>query len=297
MIYLLLTITVTRLLFVIFKLFEKFRINTFQAIVANYITCVLTGLVFNPEAKQGILNINVDWFPFSLFMGILFIGIFYLIGMTAQKVGVSAVSIASKISMVIPILFSLLILKSSHKEFNVLNYIGLGLSLIAVYYASKKDLIDTEKMKKSLIVLPITVFVFTGIADSIMNYTNSNYLTNETASWFTVSTFFYSSLFGILMILFRIIFLKSKLSFRSIVAGFILGIPNYFSIYFLLRALSAYNNDGAFMFPIMNIGVILFSIILSLIIFKEKLSRTNQIGIIISFLSILLISYQEIFNV
>ena len=141
MIYLILTIVSTSFLFIIFKMFDKYKINTFQAVVANYITCVLTGLLFNPESAQGILNIDAGWFPLSFLMGGLFVFIFYIIGLTAQRVGVSVVSIASKISMIIPILFSLFILQNNHKTFDFFNYLGLALSLVAVYFCIKKRII------------------------------------------------------------------------------------------------------------------------------------------------------------
>ena len=297
MIFLVLTILTTSLLFFIFKLFEKFEINTFQAIVANYVTCVFTGLIFNPQASEGILNFELNWAPFSLMMGCIFIAIFNLIGLTVKMSGISAVSVSTKISMVIPIIFSLAFLDTSHKEFNFLNYSGLVLSLLAVYFTSKKE--TNQKVKKSglAFLLPIVVFLCTGIADSIMNFANSTYLSDDTASWFTVSTFFYSASIGSLLILYRTIILKNKLSLKSIFAGVILGIPNFFSIYFLLRTLSAFDNDGAFMFPITNIGVILFSILISTIVFKEHLSKHNKLGVLMAILAIVLISYQEIFNV
>ena len=294
MVFLFLTIITTSILFFIFKLFERFKINTFQAIVTNYITCVCTGLIFNPASTQGIFNFTLDWTPFSVIMGTMFIGIFYLIGLTVKFSGISAVSVSTKISMVIPILFSLLFLKTNHKSFDFFNYLGLTLSLVAVYFTSKKDIQSKTKISGLPFYLPIILFICTGIADSIMNYTNSAYLNNDSASWFTVSTFVYSSLFGIIMVTYNVIFLKAKISLRSIVGGIILGIPNFFSIYFLLRALSAYDNDGAFMFPITNIGVILFSIIISLFFFQEKLNKLNKIGVFIAILSILLISHQEL---
>lgn len=296
MIYLILTIIVTTSLFIIFKYFERFQINTFQAIVSNYITCVIVGFLFKPDVLSYWDPAQGDWLYFAIFMGALFICIFYLIALTAQRVGVTAVSIASKISMIIPILFSLLILKSSVKEFDLFNYIGLAISLFAVLFASYKSPQLKEHSSRALLILPIVVFLFTGMADSIMNYTNVHYLTNDTAALFSVSTFAFSSFFGLLMISFRLVVLKNKISPKSIVAGIVLGIPNYFSIYFLLRSLSAFNNDGAFMFPIMNIGVIILSIIVSILLFGEKLSRINQIGILLSLLAITLISYQELFH-
>ena len=69
-------------------------------------------------------------------------------------------------------------------------------------------------------------------------------------------------------------------------AGIAIGLPNYFSIYFMLHTLSWYQNDGAFVYPVLNIAVIVVTSLMGIALFKEKLSKLNLIGIIIAILSI-----------
>ena len=76
-------------------------------------------------------------------------------------------------------------------------------------------------------------------------------------------------------------------------SGVILGIPNYFSIYFLLVAIKSFSLKSAFVFGINNIGIVLLSTLLSVIIFQEKLSSINKFGVLASVLSIILIAYSS----
>ncbi|MFN3315284.1 MAG: hypothetical protein ACK40K_00600, partial [Raineya sp.] len=73
-------------LFLIFRAFHQFKINTFQAIVTNYLVCVLTALVYVSD-QQAIQNISWDllWVRVPLFLGFLFISTFYLMGFVAQN--------------------------------------------------------------------------------------------------------------------------------------------------------------------------------------------------------------------
>jgi uncharacterized membrane protein len=80
-----------------------------------------------------------------------------------------------------------------------------------------------------------------------------------------------------------------KFHSRHVIAGIVLGIPNFGSIYFILKMLEQ-GWEGSVFFPINNVGVILLSTAVALIIFKEQLSRLNIIGIVLAILGIVLIS-------
>jgi len=77
--------------------------------------------------------------------------------------------------------------------------------------------------------------------------------------------------------------------------GIALGISNYGSLYFIIRALNHQTNngntfDGSIVFGINNLGVIALSVLIGLLFFKEKLLKINWIGIIISFIAIYILS-------
>ena len=98
-----------------------------------------------------------------------------------------------------------------------------------------------------------------------------------------ITVFFVAFLAGLL----KIIYSQQKIQLKNIMAGISLGIPNYLSIYFVLEALDQLG--GIIVFPVLNIGVVLLSSILSFMIYKEYLSKLNWSGIALACISIILI--------
>lgn len=299
MVYLILSIFVSASLIFIFKLFQHFNVHTFQAIVINYVVCVAVGLFF--PGGSDVLQPEIlsrTWAYFAMALGTIFIVTFYLMAITTQKVGVTATSVAAKISLVIPVLFSLLVLKSSLKDYTIINYFGMTIALVAIVLSSiRPSRIDEVKTSAAMaLLLPLIIFLNSGIADSLINYTNRYHLQPHEASQFTMLTFATSAFAGGLVLVYQLIFQKTPFKKRSLWAGIALGVPNYFSIFFLILALSAFNNDGAFLYPINNIGIILVGAIGAVILFKEQLSKLNLLGIGLAILALVLISYQEILS-
>ena len=89
MIFLFGSIVLTSYLLLSFKVCGRFNISVFPAIVFNYITCVVTGSVVNGSFPVDADSFSRPWFQWAMVMGTLFITSFNLIGMTAQKIGVS----------------------------------------------------------------------------------------------------------------------------------------------------------------------------------------------------------------
>jgi len=81
-----------------------------------------------------------------------------------------------------------------------------------------------------------------------------------------------------------------KITGRNIIGGIALGIPNFFSIYFLVMALRNNGFESSTIFTINNVAIVLVSTFLGIILFKEKLITKNWIGIILAIISILLVA-------
>lgn len=294
MINILICILMNLAILVCFRLFKTFSIDTFQAIVVNYFVCVLTGTLFvGPAVVFDVVDIDQNWFWIGVFLGVIFVSTFYLMAVTTQKFSITVSSIASKMSLVISVIFSLFVLGVVSKSYNWLNYIGMLLTLPAIILGSiKADNSENNSRKGFELILPITIFLASGLIDSTINYTNYHYLTGKEEAVFPIVTFFAAGIAGLIVLLFK----HKKLTLKNIIGGVILGVVNYFSIYFLILSLSSFNNDGALVYPMTNVGLILFSALVSFVIFKEKLSKVNLIGIAFAILAIVLISYQELLS-
>jgi uncharacterized membrane protein len=84
---------------------------------------------------------------------------------------------------------------------------------------------------------------------------------------------------------------KKQFSPKALLAGIIIGIPNYFSIWFLGRVITEYKGNSSAIIPVNNMGIVLFSAIAAWLLFKEKLSFLNWMGIVLSVAAIALIAY------
>lgn len=231
MISLLLAILFSSFLYLIFKIFLKFKINTLHAIVFNYIIAFSVGFLTNPFDLEFNNLINKPWFPSSIFLGFMFILVFNILGKTIQVNGISVASVSSKMAMIIPILFGIIIFNENISPYKIL---GILIALLAVYYTTKKE--KTEAHSSNLI-LPTLLFIGAGIIDTSMNYIQYHFIEEDEASLFASTTFLFAFIFGVLFLLFKTIKEQQIIYGKNILAGLLLGIPNYFSMYFLIKRL------------------------------------------------------------
>jgi len=77
--------------------------------------------------------------------------------------------------------------------------------------------------------------------------------------------------------------------------GWILGIANFGNILFYLKAHQSLAKSPSTVFSAMNIGVIALGAVVGLVVFKEKLSIVNKLGIALAIIAIVVISYANIF--
>jgi len=288
MIFLVLSIFTTTLLFVHFKLFGRLKIDTFQAIVVNYGVCVLLGsFIFGGfHWFEEILSFK-PWVLAALAIGVCFVFVFLLTGVSTQILGMQITTVAGKMALVVPPMASYWLLKKTELP-GLAQILGLVLALLAVWLSSWKP---AENRKGGWIgfSLPILVFVGMGATDTFINYTNEVWLESGKEDAFTLIVFFAAFLVGFFISLFRLLSTGKFLSFRSFLGGVSLGIPNYFSLFFLLLALQVFENNGALVFPVSNLGVILMTTLFSFGLFKEKLFLVNWIGLFFAIAALILL--------
>ena len=278
MIYLILSILSSTGIFVLFKLFNKYNINTLQAIVVNYITaCICGSLLYDGSININEI-VNSNWFYGAIGLGFLFIAIFNVMALTAQKNGLSVASVASKMSVIIPVLFGIYVYNESIGLYKI---IGIILALIAVYLTSLKQKGDVVLTRS--ILLPILLFFGSGIIDTFINY----FAPDDKIPLFSATIFAIAGIIGIVILSFKS---KSHFKIKSIPFGVALGIVNYCSIYFLLKALRVDGFESSTLFTINNVAIVAVSTLVGLLLFKEKISTKNWIGIGIAMISILLVT-------
>lgn len=290
MMYLILSILCSTIIGIVFKQFPRFKIDNFQAIIYNYIVCTIIGTLVLGELPVKAGFWEYEWFPYAFFMGCIFIGTFVLIARTVQTFGMSVTSVVQRMSLLISVTFAIVYFNESTTWTKML---GIILALVAVFFASiKKEDKQAEHTfsNRWLYFLPFLVFALSGLIEIILQYVQTVHLSNNAGQLqFTTFLFGTAAAIGFILLIFNLAIGKMQFHTRHVIAGIVLGIPNFGSIYFILKMLEQ-GWEGSVFFPINNVGVILLSTAVALIIFKEQLSKLNIIGIVLAILGIVLIS-------
>ncbi|TAF09104.1 MAG: DMT family transporter [Flavobacteriia bacterium] len=286
MIYLLLSILFNAVLFIIIKLFAKFNIDALQALVVNYFIAFGVGLFFLDTFFSPQIIISQEWFKGSILLGFIFISTFYVTTITSQRNGLSVASVASKMSVIIPIILGVFLYDETLGSVKIL---GIIIALIAVYFTSKKE--TGEIQQASNLVFPILVFIGAGTIDSSLKYLQTFHVPSNQIGLFSSVTFFCAFSVGILILVFLSLKGKIKFAGRNILGGIALGLPNFFSLYYLVKMLEAKAFESATLFTIHNIAIVLVSTFVGILFFKERISMRNALGIGLALFALFLVTY------
>ncbi len=276
-------------LFVILKFFEKWGVNNLQGLTVNYFTA--SALSFLNGLSDNINNIALldSFLPICMVMGLLFISSFYLTAFTAQQNGVSAATVASKMSVVIPVIAGIQLYNDS---ISANKFAALFCALAAVYFTGSGP--QTGKPTKHNLFLPIALFLCAGIVDTTIKYAQHAYLNEKGGNIFIAAVFAVAGCVGLILTVYNYARHKHVWEGKSIAAGLLLGICNYASLIFVLRALGAAGADSGEVFTLSNVGVVLFSVVCSFLIFEERLTTKGMTGIVLALAAIVLLSIKNV---
>lgn len=268
-----------------FRLLPKFEVRNLQAIIINYFTCFTLGSILIGEIPLNREVLQQSWFPFALFLSLTFIIFFNVNAITIQKVGMIITSIFQKLSLVFPVLTGLLFFAESASTMKIIAIPLTVLAIVMSNFPDKKNEIAFNAIKKYW-YLPLLVFMGSGLIEILLFYVQKSGKVGDAGLNFTSLLFVMAGTWGAIFLI-----IKRKLSFtlKEIIAGICIGIPNFFSIYLIIKGLDL-GWDGSVLFPINNVGTIFFTAIIGILIFKEKLTRINYVGLILAIIAVYFIS-------
>lgn len=283
MIFLLLSILSSSLIFVVFKWLGKLNLNTLLIIVFNYFFAGLIGLIITGREFFSLLA-QAEWLPYAMALGSFFVGIFYIMALSTNRIGAAPAVIANKMSVVIPVLVAFVFLGD---EINLIKVAAILLALIGIIFSTRKKG-STGLVNKNSWYL-ILLFLGSGIIDASIKLIQHFYLQERETILFTSTLFFMAFLTGCVVLFFRAG--EHIKSFRPVklFMGMLLGTVNFGSVYFLVLALKTPGAQSSVLFPLNNIGVVALSTVFSVFLFREHLSRINLIGMLLSVLALVLL--------
>ncbi|MCE4566942.1 hypothetical protein INQ51_21650 [Maribellus sp. CM-23] len=280
MIYLAASILSSSMIFVVFRVAKNYQSRLAVLITINYLAATLLGIFLlvphEPVAPERIIR----WMPYAVLLGILFIVMFFFIGKSAQKAGITVTTLAAKLSLVFPVVFSLFYF---NEKLSVLKILGIISAVVAVALTVYKK--DLKRTNLQFVFLPLTIFVGTGLVDSLVKFVQATKIDDNEVSLYTTLVFFASFLCGICFLLVSGQF-KTKHHFPTLLLGTILGMVNFGSLYFLLQALNKTGMDSSLVFALNNMLIVTLTTVFGTMIFKEQLNKINFAGILLALLSL-----------
>lgn len=244
---------------------------------------------FGLSLYQGPLDLasitSKTWLWGALSLGILFILVFNIMAATSQKLGVSVASVATKMSFVVPVLLGVYLYKEG---LGPANAIGVLIAVIAVYLSSDKG--KGVRIKAAALLFPFLLFLGSGIIDAAIKFFEDRLVPENEYPLFSAVVFGSAAITGICFALVSPNVDLSTIKKQDVLGGLALGIPNYFSIFFLLKALDFEGLSSGAIFTINNVAIVLLSTVLGVLLFRETLNFKNRLGIVLAVISIILVT-------
>lgn len=279
MIWLACSVACSTIIFLLFKWIGRAGIHNLTAIVINYVVAGTFGWL--QSGMQLPSDGLAPWWWSALFIGVFFVLMFLLIAATAQRVGVSVATVANKMSLVIPVIAAVILFDET---LSFVQIVGIVLALVAVFLVVRQP--GHIELPNRWWLLPLLLFVGSGIMDTVIKFTEHTYLPNGESSAYLAVCFAVAFAGAAGTAIFKG---SLKLDARHLGIGIILGLVNYGSIWFFVKALSAGSLDASVLFPVNSMAIVACSALLAWALFREPLSRTNGIGIVLSLVAIALI--------
>lgn len=290
MLWLILSVLSATAIYVIFKFVDQYKIPLINVIVINYIVAAVLGFVINGSFPVKEI-VNSQWLYPALVIGFFFIVLFFVVGVSSQKAGISITTVASKMSVVIPMLFAIL---AYNENINSLKIVAIVLAVFAVVMSVY---VKPDKGRKSgfiAMLLPLALFVGMGVNNSLLIFAKENYVNSQMSSIFTSTCFAVSLIFGTLIVFLKPSSLKGFSKGRTWFFGLSLGAVNFGAVYFIFLALNSGLLANSVTYGVVDVGIVLVTVLIGTLFFKEKLSRINISGVLLSVITIILLTIADL---
>jgi uncharacterized membrane protein len=289
MFFLLASIFSTTALYLLFKWFAIKGVHVFEAILINYLVAFSFGIfmVENPSYAFEKAMDFPTWTWGALLLGISFISIFTVTGKSAQLVGVSNTTISGKMSLVMVVwLFSL---TNPEEQLEWHQWLAIGLAILGIVFSSIKS--DGVKMKGNLLLYPAIIFFGSTLIDFMIPKLSETANTQSEISLYACLPFLTAGITGGLYVLYQKAKGTSSLQFtkKEWMYGALLGVINYGSIFFLVKTIDSGWMMKSKIVCLNNLGVVMVSTFVAILLFKERLSKINWVGLGLSIVALLVL--------
>ncbi|HBO38608.1 MAG TPA: hypothetical protein DD638_08070 [Pasteurellaceae bacterium] len=270
---------------VLLKVSRKYKIAVDQAIAFNYIIALsLCYFLLKPDFKGlGFTEFFLQSEAQSIFLalGILLPSVFIIMSKAVEFTGIVRSDAAQRLSLFLPILASFLIFG---EQISQPNFIGVILAFLALFCLIAKPAQNMQGSAAKGISSLILVWFGYGIIDILFKQIA------KMGGLFPTTLFISFAVATCIMFIYLL--LKRPIwTVQSVLGGILLGCLNFMNILFYIKAHQSFSNNPTLVFAGMNVGVICLGTLAGALIFKEKISKINWIGVLLGVLAIICLFY------
>ena len=267
---------------VLFKYIKaKTQVNIFL-ITVNYLCAIVaTYVCFRPELDFSHVAFN----SFTISLSVLLPLVFILLSLSIRHSGIIKTDIAQRISLVIPVACSYWIF---NEIIPTMRWVGIITGFIALFFILNRG----QKSNGTNSIYLLLVFLGYGIIDVLFKQV----ALQKSVPYTTALFYIFCGSFIVASLITVVSFLKRKVIIQksTVFYGLLLGLFNFLNIYFYLKAHQAFAKNPTTVFASMNFGVILLGTLIGAFYFKEKLSKKNILGLLLSVIAIIFIVLSQL---
>ena len=268
-------------------MFRRYGVNTFQAIVYNYIIAFIVGFgLYGDEWRPEHLE-QGTWIPYAFIIGALFIGLFLLMGKSSQENGIGITSVTVKMSLAIPVVMAIFLYNEAIYLAKIVGIIG---ALIGVFLITLQRKSQRKKGTPNNVLFLIILFLGSGALDTLLNYVERVASGDLSLALFSAIGFGIAGVIGLMVLFGALIMKKQHFHWKNVLGGIVLGVPNFFSIYFLMMAVRYPELDDSITYALNNVGIVMASFLIGIIAFKESITPLKIVGGVVAIIAIFLLT-------
>lgn len=270
---------------VFLKLARQRHIAVDQAIAVNYVIAIGLTLAFLSPNMASMDAYLPNW-PIFVLLGFLMPSVFLIMAAAVRSAGIVKSDAAQRLSLFIPILSAFLIFGEA---LTVPRIVGIVLAFVALICLLAKT--ETGKTSSGwAAALPlIGVWFGYGVIDVMYKQLA------KSGNAFPGNLLIVFVLACTVMLTYMLL-KRTKWSKESMLSGIILGALNFSNILFYLKAHQSFKDNPTLVFAGVNVGVITLGTLVGALIFKERLSKLNVLGVFVALSAIICLFYWPVLS-
>ena len=283
MLYLALAVASSAAMALVLKCFREQQGNRYGILLGNYLTCVIISFLMLPDKSQ--LGTG-SWITLACGIGG---GVFFVLALVCMQSSIRAngaglTAAFARLGLVVALGLSILLFRERP---TALQLVGAGLTLVAILLLRTDGGGEGQRRTGKGFGLLLLTLGAGGCADAMAKVFDAYGNRAEDRLYF-----FWLFVTAVLLCTALLLGEKKRTGkgvlFKEFAAGVLVGVPNYFSSYLLLRAIQVI--PATVVYPSYSTATILLVMALSALLFRERLTKRQWPGVLLILIALALLN-------